>query len=467
VPSAEVTQDRAGLVTRGQVVGSILVRVADYIPDQVADSILDQVADSILDQVAGSILVREAASIQGRAAESIRGRQIPMIRGRTKVRGAHVLPELKDHSGQSKTALNEKPRLPELVISGKSRPLGISLDDAGRKYSRTERFFCSFYYILLQHDGGLESLFLKAGMIIPNEIIDWFRSVFADANRRLAEKMLNVPSIPEPHLDTTFVEHLMSFATPRKFKGDWAIRIDTHYIGGLAQYWSWEIADIGVFVFFQRKGQLVRQKVALLQSKRLYPIVGDVVELEDFDYMIGMARLGARQGPQAAIIADRIFRFTMSSGYQALQPGSEQTKHIGEFIKRREIPVFYLFYNPPRTPLRVVVPVTRYIKVRSDPMLGSRVVPAPQILKLLDKIKKIPTLQELDDFLNPTEPTLHTGGWRLEYFMTDLLIGCSEGKRFSRLDEEDLIEIFERRSGPITATVAVTVEMPDDAELPD
>jgi hypothetical protein len=216
-------------------------------------------------------------------------------------------------------------------------------------------FFCSFYYILLQHDGGLESLFLKAGMIIPNEIIDWFRSVFADANRRLAEKMLNVPSIPEPHLDTTFVEHLMSFATPRKFKGDWAIRIDTHYIGGLAQYWSWEIADIGVFVFFQRKGQLVRQKVALLQSKRLYPIVGDVVELEDFDYMIGMARLGARQGPQAAIIADRIFRFTMSSGYQALQPGSEQTKHIGEFIKRREIPVFYLFYNPPRTPLRVVV----------------------------------------------------------------------------------------------------------------
>jgi hypothetical protein len=36
----------------------------------------------------------------------------------------------------------------------------------------------------------------------------------------------------------------------------------------------------------------IRQKVALLQSKRLYPVVGDVQELESYDYMVGMGLSG-------------------------------------------------------------------------------------------------------------------------------------------------------------------------------
>jgi hypothetical protein len=53
--------------------------------------------------------------------------------------------------------------------------------------------------------------------------------------------------------------------------------------------------------------------------------------------------------------------------------------------------------------------------------------------------------------------------------MTDLLLSCSEGKRFAERDVQgELTEIFERRTGPIAATVAVTVQMPDDdAELPE
>jgi len=51
--------------------------------------------------------------------------------------------------------------------------------------------------------------------------------------------------------------------------------------------------------------------------------------------------------------------------------------------------------------------------------------------------------------------------------MTDLLLSCSEAKRFTEEDVEgSLVEIFERRSGPIAATIAVTVEMPENAELP-
>jgi hypothetical protein len=126
-------------------------------------------------------------------------------------------------------------------------------------------------------------------MAIPKEVVDWFRGIFADVNRRLAEKMLNAPATPEPTFDLTFIEHLTNYAAPRKFKSDWAIRIDTHYLGGLRHFRSWEVADIGVFIFFTKKEKLIRRKVALLQSKRLFPKTGDVDHLEEYDYRIGMA----------------------------------------------------------------------------------------------------------------------------------------------------------------------------------
>ncbi|HWZ37078.1 MAG TPA: hypothetical protein VNY08_02100 [Bradyrhizobium sp.] len=150
-------------------------------------------------------------------------------------------------------------------------------------------------------------------MAIPKEIVDWFRSVFADANRRLAEKMLNAPATPEPTFDLTFIEHLTNYAAPRKFKSDWAIRIDTHYLGGLRHFRSWEVADIGVFVFFTRGGRMIRRKVALLQSKRLFPTTGDVDHLEEYDYRVGMARIAARDTDLASMMSQRKFSFTKAS----------------------------------------------------------------------------------------------------------------------------------------------------------
>jgi hypothetical protein len=303
-------------------------------------------------------------------------------------------------------------------------------------------------------------------MAVPDEIVVWFKSIFADANRHLSEKMLNVPGIPEPHLDTTLIAHLMSYASPRRFQGDWAVRIDVHFIGGLAQFQHWEIADIGIFIFFQQKGVLVRQKVALLQSKRLYPLTGEVQELEDFDYMVGLARLGARHGHQAPILAARSFRFTTRSAYQALKSQDRQSERIKEFMQRNDIPLFYMLYNPPRVPLTVSTPLNRYHRLRADPVLGVRIVAASEMLMGLTTVSPWPTLADVDQFLDPADGSLHTGGWRLEYFITDLLLRCHEGKRFTSADDDNLFEIFNRRSGPIAATIAVTVEMPDGAELP-
>jgi len=70
-------------------------------------------------------------------------------------------------------------------------------------------------------------------MAIPKEIVDWFRGIFEEVNRRLCEKMGNVPNTPETNFDLALIEHLTNYAAPRKFKSDWAIRIDTHYLGAL------------------------------------------------------------------------------------------------------------------------------------------------------------------------------------------------------------------------------------------
>jgi hypothetical protein len=302
-------------------------------------------------------------------------------------------------------------------------------------------------------------------MAIPKDIIDWFRAVFADANRRLSEKMLNAPATPEPTFDLTFIEHLTNYAAPRKFKSDWAIRIDTHYLGGLRHFRSWEVADIGVFVFFTKAGRMVRRKVALLQSKRLFPTTGDVDHLEEYDFRIGMARIAARDSDLASMMSQRRFSFTKASKYQSLTKESDQVEAIRGHMEAYGIPIHYLFYNPPQLVTKVVLPLTEYSKLREkDNHLGARVIPTEELHKALAAKAKSysPTLGDTRKIMGEAEY-----GWRLEYFMADLLLGCKGGFRFTRNDEVPIQSIFYRRSGPIAAAIAVTVEMPEGAELPE
>jgi hypothetical protein len=302
---------------------------------------------------------------------------------------------------------------------------------------------------------------------IPPEILDWFREVFASANRRLCEKIRNVPAIPEPHLDTTLVEHLSGFAAPRRFPTDWVIQIDTHYIGGLRHFHRrWEIADIGVLIFYQQRGRLVRRKVALLQSKRLYPRNADVQVLERYDYMIGMARLGERDERAPSMLVRRQFEFGEDCRYGALVAGDEQHVAIAAHIERYGFPVFYLFYNPPNVPLAVELPLALNAVQTVDPALGARVIPTSRIFELLDAQGDgyRPTRGDTRKLMAAAD-VADDYGWRLEHFMSDLLLGCQEGRRFSDDDREAIDALFYRRSGPIAATIAVTVEVPDSVDL--
>jgi hypothetical protein len=302
--------------------------------------------------------------------------------------------------------------------------------------------------------------------MIPNEILDWFRMLFEDVNRSVTEQMQNVPNIPEPHLDTCFISHLMGHSSPMIIKGEWAVRIDTHFIGSLAQFGRWEIADIGVFIFFQQRGKVVRRKVALLQSKRLYPNSGDVTELDEFDYRLGMARLGEKDESAAKLLAQNTFSFTEDSSYQALQ-NNHQVERIKRFSETNDIPVYYLLYNPATLPTQIITPLSKYERIAGDPTVGARVLPATDMFQILDGVDYFPSVSDVRKHFKGRDEPISNGGWRLAYFMSDLLIGCYEGKRFSKSDDAALYQIFNRRSGPIVATVSVIVQMPDDAVLPE
>src|ERR1051326_7290859 len=67
--------------------------------------------------------------------------------------------------------------------------------------------------------------------------------------------------------------------------------LETHFLGGFPMFRSWEIADIGFLVMFRRAGRLYRSKVALLQSKRLYPAELKRITRYAHDQIIGFGRL--------------------------------------------------------------------------------------------------------------------------------------------------------------------------------
>lgn len=85
------------------------------------------------------------------------------------------------------------------------------------------------------------------------------------------------------------------------------VDIDVHFIGGGRHWQTWEVADIGLLINFRHVHRLLRSKVVLLQSKRLYPREADFVEEH------GIVRPGGfnyfRRPANFAVLQPRTFHF--------------------------------------------------------------------------------------------------------------------------------------------------------------
>lgn len=299
---------------------------------------------------------------------------------------------------------------------------------------------------------------------IPQDVMDVLEGIFGDANERVARKMSGMPSVHETSLDLTLIEHLSNFSAPVTLGSGWTLRLDTHFLGGRRHFRSWEIADVGVLVMFRRGGRLVRSKVGLLQAKRLYPTEQDFEEDEPFDYMVGFGQLLEKTESFLEVTEPRSFSFKRSSRYKALAIGDEQYRAIEDYEARYEIPVHYMLYHPLRVPSTTSVPRTSYRSPPGPCSAGCRVVPAVALRTALASRDHgyVPSYGDLEFSLtSPFDQPDHTCGWRLEHFVAQLLVTCEQGYIAETRSDEGLFQVFNRRSGPISAAIGVTFDAPD------
>jgi len=297
---------------------------------------------------------------------------------------------------------------------------------------------------------------------LPEHVRKYVREVFAAANRRVATKICRVPTTHEEALDMALIEELSEHAAPVNLEGNWQVRIDAHFLGGGRHFYRWEIADIGVIVIFRANGKLVRTKLVVLQSKRLYPDEQDLDEATLEDYLVGFARLyDAREMVPAAV--SRPFSMTEESAYKSLGINDEQQVTITGYLAGESPPVFYLFHNPMILPWQVVIPIAKATIVPEHCSVGCRVVPFGVFKQAMQGLASghHPTFAEVRGRLPPPFDTPErAGGWRLEDFVVDRVLDCRDGYIIKRPDDPVANRVFGSRGGPISAALAITIDGP-------
>ena len=262
----------------------------------------------------------------------------------------------------------------------------------------------------------------------------------------------------------TFIEQLSNYSVPVRLNSGWTVRLETHYLGGGHHVGPWEIADIGFLVMFRRARQLVRSKVALLQSKRLYPIEDDFDEGEPLCRFGGFGSLHEPEETHLAASKPRKFTFKQASRYKALSKGDNQYERIDDFENNNGIPVHYMFYHPLRVPYSCNVPRTTARNPRRPNTVGCRIVRSESVRQALQNFssQRVPCYGDLQFGLpEPYNSIDHEVGWRLEHFVAHLLVRCEEGYITQDSNDVGLFTVFNERSGPISAAIGITFDAPD------
>lgn len=239
---------------------------------------------------------------------------------------------------------------------------------------------------------------------IPSAIIDYVRKVFAAANDKVSQTVGIHPSMHEETLDHMLVMELIAappafFATERA-----AVSIESHWLGGRAMFYRWEIADIAFFVLLRRNGRLLVRKVALAQTKRLYSREMSVDEIDPANYRIGIGRLVDRTDPQIPLSSQRAFTFDEECVYGATNAGHMQITHIVQYMLLSGIPVYYLLYNPNSIPFKSTYPPNNGAVIGGANAVGCRIIQATSVHAAISKLDEgtKPTLNHLK-FIEPID----------------------------------------------------------------
>jgi hypothetical protein len=291
--------------------------------------------------------------------------------------------------------------------------------------------------------------------VIPDDAVNWVRTIFAEANRATTERLMNVPNIRETSLDDGLIEAITPSSAPRQLASGATVNLHVHNIGGLRRLQRWETADIAVLVFVRHLGKVVGRKIGLLQSKRLYPANGDVDDTDPLSFMYGLNAMMAPEDHAPGGLF-RTYTFDEDCVYGAITVGDAQAATINDFNDQFGESIYYLFYNPNKLPSSVSYPLRRKTQIRK-PGLGCRVYRASEVNAACGEfnIGQHPTIAVV-------EAKGKQSNWRLETWVADLLLRCKVGQQFDESKNDMIERLVRRRSGPIGAAISISIALPPD-----
>ena len=261
----------------------------------------------------------------------------------------------------------------------------------------------------------------------------------------------------EDHLDQALITYLDGQSPEVAPHSGWIINCETYFIGSGRHFKLWEIADIGVLVNLRQGNTVVWSKVALLQSKRLFPLgIEHDGDAERARFQRGYGRLRGSYDSSASL---RTYDFTEKSRYASLDRTSNQSQRIDAYEGEMTIPVHYLLYNPLEIPWSRTLPIAGPTKLPEN-IVGCRIVRARQIITLC-ATTNVPTYADVSTIESPHEYASFSAGWRLEDFVVSLLLGCHEGRVLNETLDDAMELLFYRRTGPIAAAFAINIHIAD------
>ena len=294
---------------------------------------------------------------------------------------------------------------------------------------------------------------------VPEDVMSYLQTRIAECNFNVSYNLSAFPFTHEESLDHKLIGEFIGKG-PRKFGSGWIVRFDAHYIGGGRHFRTFEVADLGLMVIFRRKGKIVRSKLAFIQSKKLY---ANTLKFKYFDpyYRQGMGRLLVTEEEHKEIIEPQTLKYSEASKYRALKTGSEQEVVMRHFSNRFDVKLYYLFYNPCSIPWEIKSPVEELPEIE-DNSVGCRIVPKPELDIALKSFgtDHSPSFGDIKYQLNVMNfDDKHEAGWRLEYFINDLFIGCKEGLIDDSPNFETLMALLRQKSSPISSALSITFDV--------
>jgi hypothetical protein len=287
------------------------------------------------------------------------------------------------------------------------------------------------------------------------EVLTYIREVFDLANARVTSRLDRMPTTHEETLDFALIDALSEAHGPHITTLGTVVDIDAHFVGSGWHLERWEIADLGIIVTFRRAGTLLRTKVVLLQSKRLYPREAEFTEDLGLTRPGGFGSLMIPSLP--ATLGTRTFRFDGTCRYRALQVGDDQWQAIARYESEYGLPVHYLLYHPRSIPCESVIPVALPVTQSHDSIrVGSRVLPALTMRTLTQEFSRnyAPAFDEI-------RGEASAPGIGLPDFMVDEVLTCRVGYvAEDGLQNPGLQRVFNQRAAPIAAAIRIDINLP-------